>query len=105
MPAAPEPLASTSKFVEHRETREPRPDASRKVSLGSMSRRDCPRCQEREALFAGSVCMACGADLSKPKGRAKRLPRALTVSKTRATLRTPVVEDAGNLLALMGAKA
>jgi hypothetical protein len=86
-------------YVKHRPTFEPQPDPLRKLSLGSMSRRHCPRCDDREALFAGSRCCSCGADFSKPMGRAKR-----TRGWNGAALRAPIVEADSNLMALMAAK-
>jgi hypothetical protein len=97
-------VGAAGAWVQHRETKEPKPDAARKLSLGSMSRRDCPKCQEREALFAGSICTACGADYRNLKTRQKRLPRALTVVKS-APLRAPIADDPETLLTLMRAKA
>jgi hypothetical protein len=103
-------MGAGSVFVQHRKTREPRPDPSRKLSLGSMMRRDCPRCGERESLFAGSRCCSCGADLTAvPKRGRGRPPRALTIKGPRARtapqLRTPIADDPEALLALMKAKA
>jgi hypothetical protein len=73
--------------------------------LGAMSRRDCPRCLEREALFAGSKCCACGADISQSKRRGRgRPPRKFTVKSARASLRTPIADNPEALLALMKAK-
>jgi hypothetical protein len=100
-------FGGSSLFVRHRETRAPRPDASRKLSLGSMMRKPCPRCSDPEALFAGSRCCSCGADLAeKPKRGRGRPPRAFALKGSRATapLRTPIADNDANLLALMAAK-
>jgi hypothetical protein len=64
-------------------------ECSAPSGLGAMSRRDCPKCGEREALFAGSKCCACGADISaKPKRGRGRPPRAFALKGSR--LRTPI---------------
>ena len=98
-------FSGTSKFVQHRKTRAPKADPSRKLSLGSMVRRDCARCGQREALFTGSICTACGADYSGNPERAKRMRRAVQRISNPATLRAPIAEGGENILALMAAKS
>jgi hypothetical protein len=96
-------FGGSSIYVRHRVTREPQPDPTRKLSLGSMMRKRCPRCSDGEALFAGFRCCSCGADLAALQKRGRgRPPRALTVK--RPSLRTPIGDNDANLLALMAAK-
>jgi hypothetical protein len=93
-------IGGATSLVEHRETREPRPDPSRKLSLGSMMRRDCPKCGEREALFAGTRCCACGTDLMAAPKRGRGRPRG----RFNGPLKAPIAEGGDNLLALMSVK-
>jgi len=67
-------FGGSSIFVRHRETRAPRPDPTRK-SLGALMRKRCPRCGDGEALFAGSRCCSCGADLAAAPKRGRGRPR------------------------------
>ena len=93
-------------YFEHPPTSAPRPDPARKLSLGSMMRKPCPRCADPEALFAGSRCCSCGADLAAtPKKRGRgRPPQAMTIKARNASLRTPIADDPEALLVLMAAK-
>jgi len=78
-------------------TAEPKLDPSRTMSLAGMSRRDCPTCGP-ESLFAGPICVNCRWDSTPGKRRTKR------TRGWNGALRTPIAEDAGNLLSLMAAK-
>jgi hypothetical protein len=81
-------------------------ECSATSGLGAMTRRHCPKCDDREALFAGSRCCSCGADLgAKPKRGRGRPPRKFTVKSVRASLRTPIADNPEALLTLMKAKA
>jgi len=83
-------------------------ECSATSGLGAMTRRHCPKCDDREALFAGMRCCSCGADLgAKPKRGRGRPPRGFTLKGSRAKaapLRTPIADDPEALLALMKAK-
>jgi hypothetical protein len=74
-----------------------------RISLAAMSRRHCPECGP-ETLFVGTVCVNCGHDFAAPNRRAKRQEWHGAITRRGQQLRTPIAEDAGNLLALMAAK-
>jgi len=77
--------------------------AAPRISLAAMSRRHCPECGP-ETLFAGTVCCGCGRDSAPGNRRAKRPQWNGAVTRRGVQLRTPIGEDAGNLLSLMAAK-
>jgi hypothetical protein len=91
--------ASQAAKPSRRKPKAPKGTTAALLSLSAMTRRQCPRCKDPEALFAASRCCSCGADFAvKTKVRRPRFNGQPSVPP----LRAPIV-DGENLAALMGA--